>query len=224
MALRSPQFTDVLNKTVAIGLADFRVMLPGRIEAYDAATQTADVLPLPRPAIFSDDGTETVEPYQVIPHVPVVSPRGGRYRITMPVTKGDGCLLLFADHSLDVWQARGGPYAPIDLREHHLSDAVALVGLQADPEAWTDAPTDELTIGKDGGLTVRVGETTIDLGGGSTDFVAMAAKVMAELATIRTWANAHTHLSASPGNPTAIAVPALAAAGSVASATVKVKA
>jgi phage gp45-like len=58
----------------------------------------------------------------------------------------------------------------------------------------------------------------------ATDFVALASKVMSELATIRTWANSHIHTSAAPGSPTSttsVAGTPLAAANSVAATKVK---
>jgi hypothetical protein len=122
----------------------------------------------------------------------------------------------------------GGQYAPIDLREHHLSDAVFFPGLHADPQAFTDAPTTELTIGKDGGLTVRIGDSTIDLGGGATDFVAMNQKVITALQDIATKFNGHTHTSGASGSPTgtpalAVTPTVITAPTSVGSTTVKVK-
>jgi hypothetical protein len=219
--VRRPTLADVLSRAVANGLAEVRVGMPGRIESYDAATQTADVLPLPKPALFQDDGTEATEAFPVIPHVPVHFPGGGGHRQTFPVAAGDECWLSFADYSLDIWQARGGPYAPIDVREHHVSDAVCFPGLHSDRHAWADAPTNESTFGKDGGLTVRVGDTAIDIGGGATDFAALASKVTAALNAILAWATTHTH--AVSGGTAAPTTTPLAIDSAVGSSTVKVK-
>ena len=58
-------------------------------------------------------------------------------------------------------------------------------------------------------------QTTVSLAGG-TDAIALAQLVQTALDTIRTQFNAHTHISATPGNPTAVPVPLIAALGPVA--------
>lgn len=219
----SPTLGEVINKATEVLSGRLRVGLPGIIQSYDAATQTADVLPAPMPTIFLEDGSEATEAYPVIPHVKVQFPRGGRYRITFPVQAGDECWLTFADHSIDIWQKQGGQCAPIHLHEHDLSDAVALLGISSDPNAWIDAPTDQMTIGKDGGLTVRIGETTIDLGGGSTDFVAMAAKVQSELNALWGAIHAHIHPGVQTGAGSTGPSVTTGSAGAVGSTTIKVK-
>jgi hypothetical protein len=105
------------------------------------------------------------------------------------VSPGDPCLLIFSDRSLDSWLDRGGEVDPIDLRRHHLSDAVAILGVRAKPQALP-----------------AVDQTVMVLGAsaGTADFVALAAKVETALSILQVALDTHVH--ASLGAP-ATAVP-----------------
>lgn len=103
--------------------------LPARIESYDHAKQAASVQPLINRRLLADGG-QTSESLPVIPAVPVVWPRSGGASLTFPVKKGDTCLLVFSQRSIDKWKARGGQVTPDDGRKHALSDAVAVMGVQ----------------------------------------------------------------------------------------------
>jgi hypothetical protein len=47
------------------------------------------------------------------------------------VRRGDTCLLVFSQRSLDRWKSQGGRVTPDDGRKHALSDAIAIMGVQA---------------------------------------------------------------------------------------------
>lgn len=98
--------------------------LPGRIESYDAGSQKASVKPL----LSRSLDTGETEELPVVNDVPVIWPRSGGASMTFPVSRGDGCLLIFIERSTDEFKTRGGVQAPADKRNHSLSDAVALMG------------------------------------------------------------------------------------------------
>jgi len=116
---------------------EMRVSLPARVEQYDETKQRADVKPLLNRRYA--DGEEAELP--VIAGVPVVWPRSGGAALTMPVAKGDGVLLVFADRSIDRWLSDGGQVTPDDPRTHDLSDAVAIPGLVPFADLGTAGPT-----------------------------------------------------------------------------------
>lgn len=69
--------------------------------------------------------------YPLLIDVPVIVIRGGTGALTMPIKKGDDCLILFNDRDLDNWfagQNSGGVASP---RLHSLADGIALVGLSS---------------------------------------------------------------------------------------------
>lgn len=131
--------------------------MPGTILSYDASSQMASVQPsLNRQ---QPDGREEKMP--VVNNVPVVWPRSGGASMTFPVKPGDGCLLLFAERSLDEWKSSGGEVTPRDARRADLSDAVALMGFVH--FGGGGGPSDAVEI-KMGGSTVTMkdGEVTMD--------------------------------------------------------------
>lgn len=75
--------------------------------------------------------SESLESKPVITDVPVIQLRSKTAGVSIPVTKGDSCLLLFSERSLDIWLNKGGEVDPKDTRTHSLNDAVALIGLNS---------------------------------------------------------------------------------------------
>jgi hypothetical protein len=186
----NPSLATVIVDHVRAHLDELHTAMPARVESYDPATQRADVQPLVKDALPDEEapgGVRAVS-FPVIPGVPVLFPGGGGFRVTWPLQRGDGVLLVFSEVSLDVWK-HGPPGEVVDPEaywRHHLADAVALPGLRPFTQPWTGASTTELTVGLDGGLQLRIGPSSIDLGGGATDYVAMASKVDAALGALKT--------------------------------------
>jgi hypothetical protein len=115
----------------------------------------------------AEDGTDRITALPVINGVPVVCLSGGGFGLEFPVTVGDTCLLIFSDRSIDKWAATGGDVDPEDLRRHHLSDAIAIVGLKHDNNKLSEYDTAAIQLGKQGGPRVRVTDTQVQLGGAS---------------------------------------------------------
>ena len=56
---------------------------------------------------------------------------GGDYSVTIPIKKGDECLIVFGDSCIDSWWQNGDIQNPIDSRRHDLSDGFAIVGFKS---------------------------------------------------------------------------------------------
>lgn len=119
---------DVFSRVNCIGL--------GTIVSFDATKQTASinivfkrvlksVNPLPGVAQNSDQ----VISYPPLLNVPVIVLGGGAAHLTFPITAGDSCLLLIVDKDMDTWFETGQVTTPPTERNHDLSDAIALVGI-----------------------------------------------------------------------------------------------
>ncbi len=119
---------------------------PGRITAYDSATQKASVQPLIYRARTAEGGERVAERVSIVHNVPVVFPGGGTYRLTVPLVVGDTVLLVFADSSLDRWLQRGGEVDPEDDRRFDVNDAVAFPGMHHFGNPPTTAPTDAMVL------------------------------------------------------------------------------
>jgi len=123
----TPTLPEILRRVLDARLAEVHTALPAKIVKYDAATRKADVQPLLKRQYADGD----LASMPVITNVPVLFPSGGGASLTFPVRAGDGCLLVFAERSLDRWLAQSTvkEVETGDIRMHDISDAVAFVGL-----------------------------------------------------------------------------------------------
>ncbi|CAF4320943.1 unnamed protein product [Rotaria magnacalcarata] len=99
--------------------------MPASIESYDFKTQKADIK-IDMQELYQN-GTSL--DYPVLSGVPVIFPRCGGASITMPISRGDTCLVMFLDRDSTAWLLGGKNVKPKSMRSHHLSDAVAIMGL-----------------------------------------------------------------------------------------------
>lgn len=110
-------------------LKDLHTCLPGIIASFDPATQTAQVQPAIK-RIFTERGAVNLP---LCVDVPVAFPGGGGFFLTFPVAAGDECLLMFSERAIDRWHVAGGTQEPAEYRLHDLSDGIAIVGLNSQP-------------------------------------------------------------------------------------------
>lgn len=165
---------ELLRKAIASRVADIHTALPGRVEKYDADKQVADVVPVIRGVIFSEDEDPLLEDPPVIQNVPVGWMRGGGYSLQLPLAKGDHGLLVFSEACIAQWRVSGEISEPGDLRRHDLSYPVFYPCIAPDSSPLPNA----------GGAAVLDGPGVIRMGGPSADFVALSAKVDAQFEKI----------------------------------------
>lgn len=130
----SPNWTQLLEEVIAAAGQEIRSAMPGVITGVAADRSTASVQPAVRRA-----GADGDDP--VIPDVPVLWPRSSKGRITWPLEAGDGCLLIFADRSLEEWESADGEKAveATDPRTHDITDALCIpLGLGRGSTSPTD--------------------------------------------------------------------------------------
>lgn len=105
----------------------------GTVTAFYPATQTADIqIGMQR---LVPQGGETpswvATSSPILPQVPCIFLGGGGCSLTFPVAAGDTCLLFFNDRDIGNWFTTGvAATPPPSNRAHHISDAIALVGLR----------------------------------------------------------------------------------------------
>lgn len=209
---RSPTLAELFAQLRSSISAELRVSLPARVNSYDATTQTIEAQPLVHDRTVGEDGTATETRLPVIPNVPVIFPSGGGFRLTFPLVAGDMVWLVFGDRSIDAWQAQGTALAPVDGRQHVLSDAVAFPGAHPNSAPWSGADESAVTLGLDSG---------------AADWVALAAKVEAQLEALGAVFDAWTPVANDGGAVLKGLLTTLRQAqswpGSVASAAVRIK-
>jgi len=130
---------DVINLSIDNRLSNVHTALPATVEKYDAATQLANV----KPNIMRKYNDGSLDDLPIVVNCPVVFPSGGGGLLSFPVKKGkkgDKCLLLLCEQSLDVWISKGGNVDPLDKRRFDLSDGIALMGMFSVPDAGLADP------------------------------------------------------------------------------------
>lgn len=181
---------DVLSDVFDSVLNGIHTAMPGRVEKYYLEDQTADVLPLVKARRVDESGNVLFDSFPVLPRVPVIHPRGGGFFLHFPMAAGDFVMLVFQECSIDRWRAiNGREAAPLDIRRHSLSNAVAYPGLYPTSGALTGHATN-LVVGRSGGQQIHIqpgSSGEIRLGNASeTSYVALAELVATELNRIKT--------------------------------------
>lgn len=156
---------NLLGDVVETRLEEVHTSLVGRVESYDSTTQTASVQVLTKRAHVDETGQRVVRVVPPIPRVPVMSIGGGGFRLTFPIAKGDGVLIVVSEASLDRWIARGGLVDPADDARFSIKDAIAIPGLRSPADPLVAPPTDRMTLGHEGGLQLKLTTTEIQAGG-----------------------------------------------------------
>lgn len=213
----------------------------GRIQSYDPVHQVADVVPQVRHPWPQPDGTYVFEDLPVLPSVPVVFPRMGKWFLAFSVEAGDAVQLIYDSAAPGAWRRQADSGAtgldrvrelknPATLQRHHLSNAVAIPGIDTYARALRHAPDVAtgnlscLTLGRDGDGDTRLSiygsgivkitrgadvvlqidaDGTVHIGGAAGDFLALAGLVKTRLDTIQAAFDTHTHpvVGAVPATP-----------------------
>jgi hypothetical protein len=213
--MTTPSWAEAIRRTVQRTILALHTAMPGRVVAYDATNQTADVQPLLKWADALPGQVRSVFDLPVIPDVLVCHPGAGALGVHLPVTTDSLVLLVFCSRSLTTWRAGsanrvadpGQIYTPTPL-----SGALALPLMRHDSAPWSGDLTDS--------GTVNLGES-----GDTMDFPALAQLVLDRLNGIKTDFDAHTHnYLPGPGSATPTTGPAapMGSPSSVAAAKVKV--
>lgn len=142
-----------------------RVSCPGIIQSFDEDTQTVTVQLALREQIKSPDESES-RWFKIPPllDVPLVFPRSGGYLLTLPIKKGDECLVLFSDMCIDAWYSHGGIQNQIEKRRHDLSDAFAIPGIWSQPNKIKEYSTESTQLRNESGDSyIELKDNTVNI-------------------------------------------------------------
>jgi len=183
--------------------ADFRVACPGIIQSFNSSKQTVTVQLALRERI-NIDGVTSWEEIPTLLDVPVFMPRAGGYSLTMPITSGDECLVIFGDNCMDAWYQSGGVQNQIDKRRHDLSDGYALIGVWSQPNVISGYSTSSAQLRNDAGTAlVEVSGTTINITTNGTTNISGGAVNISGTTTIQDKVFlSHTHSGVESGSGT----------------------
>ncbi len=192
----SVQIADIIQEHIQERLAGIHTAIPGKIQSYEAPSKKAEV------ALMMKQKYQDRElPYPVVSGVPVIFPGSADAQVSFPLKKGDGCLLICSERSLDEYLASGRAEVPADSRRFSLTDAVCVPGLFSFSSPGLPGATDRLQIKyKDAELALTdAGEITLN--GDSKSFVTHA-ELDAALQTFIASLNTHTHPT--PSGPSSV--------------------
>ncbi len=130
----TPTEAEMIEAAIASALIDVHVSLPGKIESYDALTQTATVQLQVKRVLPKTGGGFVTEDLPVLENVPVQFPRTKKFVITFPIETGDYGLVVFNEMSIDQWRSKGENTSPGDIGRHTLTGGVFQPGLSPVPQ------------------------------------------------------------------------------------------
>lgn len=125
---------------------EYSIILPARIVTYYPINQTADIQICVERIYNDSNDIGRVEARRPIESVPVHTPSGGGWAMTMPIKTGDSCLVFFSQVGYDHWLYEDKDVAgtlanmpkPWLKRQFSEDDGYALVGLNTLPRAITN--------------------------------------------------------------------------------------
>lgn len=145
-----------IKTAITSSLKDLHTCIPGIVEKFDPVKQVLEV----QPAISRIYVGDNVQPLPKLLNVPLITPQTAKMSITLPVKKGDECLILFSERSIDLWLKEGKVSPPNDFRFHDLSDGFALLGVSSNPKAISNYDPDNIQIrNEDASVSVTIKPT-----------------------------------------------------------------
>lgn len=146
---------------------DLRVAAPGIIKTVDYARQTCTVQLAIREAMNVEGDIEWAE-IPVLPDVPFFVYSGGGYCLTLPVSPGDDCLVVFGDNCIDAWWQSDGVQNQPDYRRHDLSDGFAIVGFRSQPQVIGGFSAGSAQLrNADGSACIEISGSSVNIRGSS---------------------------------------------------------
>lgn len=137
-------------------LCRLRVAMPGVVQNFNVQKQTVTVqLAITENVI--QNAVVTPLAIDVLEDIPIFMPRSGGFMLTLPIQKGDECLVIFADNCFDAWWQSGaanGPQNQVDRRRHDLSDGFAIIGPWSQPRVVSNYSTTSAQLRTEDGNTM----------------------------------------------------------------------
>ena len=179
----------VLPRTLTQALKDFKddivfgfhCIKIGRIIDFDKHKKTASIQILFKKTLPNGD----IQSENKLVNCPVFTLQGGGAYIQMPISKGDDCIVIFADRSIEAWRKSGMEQKPIGNWAHSLKDGIAIVGLNSYVSNMPDNEEGTLKIGK-GDFVLRIKDGKISIKNNITDLYTLIDGLLSILAVLKT--------------------------------------
>jgi hypothetical protein len=161
---------ELIQRAMESRTADIITGLPCKVKEYfPGADPTADLIPVVKRTLPTDNESFVSEALPVIPNVPILFPRGGggAYAITWPLQPGDHVWIVVSVYAFSQWRNSGEVSEPGDQRLHSLGNCYAIPGVAL--------KSDDLSQSNIVAMVLEAPE--IRLGKNASDFAALASKV-----------------------------------------------
>lgn len=164
----SAQWKQIIRQA----LADTRCASPAfLVQDLDPEAQTVAVQIAIQERVRTPNGQAWWDVPPIV-NVPIVTPRGGGYSVTLPLKKGDQGLLVFCDTCFDLWWQNGQENSPpvanvpavspnpsgsqrqFEVRRHYVHDCGFIPGMWSQNNVLANYSTDALQIRADDGSAV----------------------------------------------------------------------
>jgi hypothetical protein len=143
---------------------NLRCCIPCIVQSYDPEKGTVECQPAIREKIINQNEENEYKNLPLLLNVPVVFPSNSEYAVTFPLEKGDECLVLFSDLSIDNFWQKGNVQNPIEDRRHDLSDGIAI---PCNMSLTKERRTDDGLLLSSSGASILISGSEITISGGS---------------------------------------------------------
>lgn len=208
---------DVLNLLKKDILLNLNCHAIATIQSFDSVLQTVSATinykkTYLQPNSVTGVYTPIAVDYPVLLQCPVIVMMGGSGALTLPIAKGDNCLLLFNDRDIDDWFTSGqvGPVAT--QRLHGFSDAIALIGLNSMVSPLLNYDPDRVVLrnGNLGLTQIAVGSTKVEISNALFNLNSLLQDLVTEIKNLVNATAAITVICAAPSSPSSVPVNAAA--------------
>lgn len=172
---------DMLKKDIFLSLNCHHI---ATIQSFNAETQTASATINYKKTFFERQTNGQYLPvqkdYPVLLDCPVIIFKGGSAALTMPITAGDTCLVLFNDRDIDNWFQSGqiGPVA--SPRMHSFSDGLILVGVSHSGNVLDDYDSTRAVL-RNGSTKVAVSASKVEISNGTANLNTLLQNLITQL-------------------------------------------
>lgn len=152
---------DLLIKSIKGGLY---CAMPAIVEDVNLTNQTLEAKPVTLTKTTNSSGVVSDFQLPILLDVPFCCYKGGGFSITVPVKKGDECLIIFTDMDFSAWFQNGGYNYSEHSFVHSYTNAVAIVGLSSEPNAIKDYNPEAIEIRNSDGsekISMSAGNITL---------------------------------------------------------------
>ncbi len=118
-----------INRLLQAERFNTHVALPCVVQSFDHNKRTVECQPTIRERFIDENNRISYINYPVLINVPICFPQCTSGGITFPINRGDECIVLFQDGSIDNWLLKGNIQNPVEQRRHDLSDGIAIFGV-----------------------------------------------------------------------------------------------